>query len=260
MSRVESTCPKCGHHQGAPGAECEACGVIFAKVRDPEVRQPRAVAPAGDLGSFGFRRMISEADRLYIEQYHRHWWEILANLEQRNQYAVSDAMRRPLGAIVEQGTGIGAALVRIVAGSHRPFEIAVLSEADEVVLTLERPFFLLFSSLDVKGPTGRLLGRVRRRFAILNRRYDLEDARGEVFAHIESRHIRIWTFPVLDADGRERAMIAKKWSGLGREYFTDADNFGVDFGEGGWTDEQKAVIFAAAISVDFDFFENNQNR
>lgn len=259
MSRLETTCPKCGYLHTAPQAECEACGVIFAKLRTA-VERPPATQAAGDLGSFGFRQMIAEPDRLYIEQYHRHWWEILLNWEQRNQYAVSDVMHRSLGAIVEQGTGLAAALVRVFAGSHRPFEIAVLSNADEVVLTLERPFFFLFSSLDVKGPTGRLLGRVTRRFALLNREYDLEDAHGNVFAHIRSRHVHIWTFPVLDTAGRQRGMIAKKWSGMRKEYFTDADNFGVDFGDGAWTDEQRAVIFAAAISVDFDFFENNQNR
>lgn len=160
--------------------------MIFAKLRSPAER-PDPREAAGDLGSFGFRQMIAEPDRLYIEQYHRHWWEILLNWEQRNQYAVSDGMRRSVGAIVEQGTGFGAALVRVVAGSHRPFEIAVLSNANEVVLTLERPFFFLYSSLDVKGPTGRLLGRVKRRFAVLNREYDLEDAHGNLFARIQSR-------------------------------------------------------------------------
>jgi uncharacterized protein YxjI len=261
MSDLETRCPRCGYEHPSPQAECAACGVIFAKIKaEPSPGGAAPAAPAADLGSHGFQQLLVEPEKLFIEQHHRHWWEILMNLEQRNEYSVMDPMRRQLGTVVEQGTGLGNALVRIVTGSHRPFEIAVVSPANEVLLELERSFFILFSSMDVKGPTGRLIGRVHRRFGVVNRRYDLEDASGRTFAQIVSRHIKIWTFPVVDASGNERGMIAKKWSGLGREYFTDADSFGVDFGVGGWTAEQRAVIFGAAIAIDFDFFENNQKR
>ena len=54
------------------------------------------------------------------------------------------------------------------------------------------------------------------------------------------------------------ALISKRWGGGLREIFTDADTFMVDFGNGIWTEEQRQVIFAAAMSIDFDFFENNQ--
>jgi hypothetical protein len=32
----------------------------------------------------------------------------------------------------------------------------------------------------------------------------------------------------------------------------------IDFENSQWTDPQRTVIFAAAISIDFDFFEDNQ--
>ena len=68
----------------------------------------------------------------------------------------------------------------------------------------------------------------------------------------------MWTFPVEGADGARTATISKKWSGVLREALSDADTFRIDFGSGGWTDEQRAVILAAALAIDFDFFENNQ--
>ncbi|MFO7699843.1 MAG: phospholipid scramblase-related protein, partial [Acidimicrobiia bacterium] len=176
------------------------------------------------------------------------------------EYRVRDPSQRVVGWVVEQGRGLAAALVRVFAGSHRPFEILVLSPEEEPVLEFRRDFFFLFSSMEVRGPAGQLLGRIERRFSLLNRVYDLIGPRGQLFARIESRLFKVWTFPVLDPSGVERARIAKKWSGWGKELFTDADNFGVDFGPHPWTPEQRAVIFAAAIAVDFDFFENNQQR
>ena len=42
--------------------------------------------------------------------------------------------------------------------------------------------------------------------------------------------------------------------------YPDADTYLVDFSNDSWSTEQRAVILGAAISIDFDFFENNQSR
>ena len=42
------------------------------------------------------------------------------------------------------------------------------------------------------------------------------------------------------------------------EIFADADTFRVAIESGTWTGSERWVLFAAAISIDFDFFENNQ--
>ncbi|MCB1058253.1 MAG: zinc ribbon domain-containing protein, partial [Acidobacteria bacterium] len=50
-----STCPRCGHELEAPAAECSACGVIFARLREAADRPPRvpvARPPKVSLGSF----------------------------------------------------------------------------------------------------------------------------------------------------------------------------------------------------------------
>ncbi len=253
MSANATICPKCNHEHDRPTSECEKCGGIFAKQRRREER-----SNTSDEFEYGFKLLLLDPQRLFIQQQHLHWWEILLNWEQRNEYWVQNGDGRLVGSIVEQGKGLIAALLRVFAGSHRPFSISVLSNEDEEVLEFSRDFFFLFSDMNVVGPTGRRFGRVRRRFAILSRKYDLEDGHGRVFAQIRSPLFRIWTFPILDASGRERARISKKWSGFTKEAFTDADNFGVDFGDGRWTPEQRAVIFAASIAIDFDFFENNQ--
>lgn len=104
------------------------------------------------------------------------------------------------------------------------------------------------------------MGGIHRRFGILHKKYDLRDENGQLFARIESPIWRLWTFPVLDLGGQERAVITKRWGGFLREMFTDADNYLVDFMTHPWTIQQRAAIFAAAVSIDFDFFENNQGR
>ena len=62
----------------------------------------------------------------------------------------------------------------------------------------------------------------------------------------------------MDLQGKKVANIAKKWGGALREVFTNADAFLIDYGAANWKAHERAVIFAAAISIDFDFFEQNK--
>ncbi len=112
--------------------------------------------------------------------------------------------------------------------------------------------------MDVRS-ADRRIGRIVRRFA-LRARYELYDEMERLFATIVRPLTSIWTFQLADADGRPRGEIAKKWSGLGQELFTDVDKFRVMVDADDWTLEQKAVALAAAMAIDFDFFENNQRR
>ena len=128
----------------------------------------------------------------------------------------------------------------------------------EVALTLSRRFSFFFSTVRVESGQGRPLGHIRRRFGLLWRVYDLEDERGRVVARIKSPIWRLWTFPVLDAHGQTMGQISKKWAGFAQEYFTDADNFQIDFGKHAWTAQERALVLASAVLIDFDWFENNQ--
>lgn len=216
--------------------------------------------PNSDLAP-GLQRLLGDSQVLLVEQHARQWLEILLNWEQRNEYAVTGVNNALVGSVVEQARGFGSALARLTLGSHRPFEICVLEPGtNEVMLEFRRPFFFLFSNLEVQSATGRLLGRVERRFGLIAKKYELLNAEDEIFARISSPAWRPWTFPVLTVEGEECARITKKWSGLAREFYTDADNFAIDFGTMDWSLEERAVLFAAAISIDFDFFENNQGR
>lgn len=198
-----------------------------------------------------------EAAVLYVRQ-KKEWAEIVIDLETVNKYEVLDESGAQVGFILEKGGGITAWLKRVILRSHRPFEVDVLDGSSSGMLRLTRSFFFFFSDLSVLTPEGERLGSVHRRFGIIYKKYDLKDSTGQIFARIQSPFWRLWTFPIRTAHGTEAGSIAKRWGGGLREIFTDADTFRIDFSQADWTLAQRAVIFAAAVSVDFDFFENNQ--
>lgn len=198
-----------------------------------------------------------EARVLLVEQHARAWLEILFDWEQRNEYSVSRSGGGHAGTIIEQGKGFGAALARVLLGSRRPVLATVFTPHRDPILDIARPFHFLFSDMRVENAAGEPLGRVRQRFGLLKRLYDLHDQEGRLFARIEGPLWHPYTFRILDVEGEHVATITKKWAGLSQEYFTDADNFRVDFGEVPWSLDERATIFAAAITIDFDYFENN---
>jgi hypothetical protein len=204
--------------------------------------------------------MITPHRRLKIRQ-EREWGEILLGWETANQYTVWGG-GRTVAVVLEKSEGLEAALLRQFLGSHRPLDIQVTDIGEQQgLLRCKRPFFWFFSNMEVRtAHKNRLLGSVRRRFNILYRWYDLHDERGRLFATIRSPLLRFWTFRIHDKAGNPQGLIAKKWSGLLQEACSDADNFAIDFGTHDWTMAQRCVLFAAALSIDFDFFENNDRR
>jgi hypothetical protein len=203
------------------------------------------------------RDVLESAEQYFIHQ-KKEWAEIIVDFETRNQYEVLDAEGDAAGTISEVSSGIGGFMKRNVFGSHRSLDVRVHDGDGQPALSMARPFFFWFSSLDILEEGGAKLGRVDRRFGLIYKKYDLLDAHGRCFAEIRSPRWRLWTFPVRHVNGVSEATISKKWGGALREVFADADTFRVAFESGTWTAAERLVLFAAAISIDFDFFENNQ--
>lgn len=252
------SCPKCAHEQLA-GDECTECGLIFVKYQKNAEPRERMAEARADRFSSPVHAVVNGTSVLEIDQHARHWWEMLFNWEQRNQYSISDGMRHR-GYVVEQGKTLLDVLARMFLGSHRPLQLHVFGPDDRIAITLTRPFYWILSRMSVEDGSGSVLGTVVKRWSLLRKHYDLHEA-NRLFAVISSGFFRIWTFPVLDAaSGEQLAVVSKQWGGLVREYMTDADKFRVEFTSPSLSIEEKSIIFAAALSIDFDYFENNNRR
>ena len=65
---------------------------------------------------------------------------------------------------------------------------------------------------------------------------------------------RIRTFRFFGG-GKERAVISKKWSGMGAELFLDSDMFAVSFIDPALTATERLVLLAAGLFIDLRYFE-----
>ncbi len=177
----------------------------------------------------------------------------LLGVETRNKYEVRDVNGAPIGFAAEQGKGFLQVLARMFMGHWRTFEIHFFDLGRQLVLRAHHPFRFFFQRLEVFDAQGRPLGALQQRFAFFSRRFDVEDARGQVVMEMRSPFFRVWTYPFFRGT-LEQGRIEKKWGGLLREAFTDADTFRVAFGPT-LSSPERWLMLAAAVFVDLQYFE-----
>lgn len=207
------------------------------------------LVPAASRAVARFARL----DRLWVRQRKR-WVEILLSLEMKNAYDVIGPDDMPVLRVEEQGEGFASFLKRIFLGPFRWFDTHVLDVGTrEVALTLHRPFRFIFHQLEVRAPDGTRLGTIQRRWSWIRRIYSILDPEGREVAMLFGPVFRPWTFEV-QVGGAVRGMIQKRWSGLAKEMFTDADNFRIEL-EQIEDDQLRALVFAATVLIDVVHFE-----
>ncbi len=194
-------------------------------------------------------------ERLTVRQ-RKKWLEILFSLEMKNEYDVFDQTQRPVLHVREEGSGFLSFLKRVFLGPARPFTASVTDPSgSEVWMQLRRPFRFIFHRLEVHGADGTLLGGIRKKWSWIRRIYDIENGRGEIVAELFGPILKPWTFEIR-VRGQPRGAIRKRWSGWGKELFTDADNFGVELAN--LDRDLKMLAFAATVLIDVVHFERSK--
>ena len=196
---------------------------------------------------------LSSVEGLVISQ-KKEWGEIISGFETKNKYVVLDSMGNELYRAAEEK---GSLLARWFLKALRPFEICVRTYEDQLVLRVVRPFRFFFYRLDVFDAQGGLLGTIERRFSLLRRIYSVLDSSRQEAYQLFGPILHPWTFEIREGD-MVHGKITKKWSGLLKEGFTDADNFGITFPPG-WDIKLKALFLGAVFLIDFAHFENTGN-
>ena len=175
--------------------------------------------------------------------------EIFTPFETANRYSIHTSDGAQLMYAYEESSGLSRQFV----GSHRALSIHVLDGDGAPVLKASRDFFWFRSHLRVDA-NGRRIGALNRVFG-LGRKFALVDSKEREITRIASGIFRPHTFIAKDTNGGEMARVTKQWSGFGREMFTDADTFVVQFTDGSAGNDFRLLMLASAFAIDLDFFE-----
>ena len=196
---------------------------------------------------------LSSINSLIVQQ-KKEWGEILTGFETKNRYVVMDPSGRELYYAAEEG---GSALLRVFLKALRPFELHIVSPDGQTIIRAKRPFRFFFHRIDVFDRAGQIIGSIEKRFSLIRRIYSVMDRNGKEGYQLFGPILHPWTFEIKQ-DDRFLGKITKKWSGLLKEGFTDADNFGVSF-PADWSVRLKALFLGAVFLIDFVHFEDKGN-
>ena len=177
--------------------------------------------------------------------------EAITGFETRNHYELQTSEGQAVMWAYEESAGLS----RIFLKKHRPLTLHVAGRDGRDFLVASRKFFWFFMHLRVHSSDGRPIGAIRRKWGLLKRKMVIEDASGEVVADVAGPVFRPNTFTMHRHD-QEIGKITKRWSGIGREMFTDADTFMVELPTDQVDDDFQSLALATAFAVDLDFFEN----
>lgn len=185
----------------------------------------------------------------------KEWGEILTDFETKNKYVVRNESGVEVYWAAEEG---GSILLRWFLKALRPFTMVVLNADKNVLIRVKRPFRFYFHEATVVDASGESIGRLSKRFSIIRKKYSVFDSADNEVYQLFGPLLRPWTF-IIKRDGEEFGKITKKWSGLLKESFTDADNFGVEF-PSTWDVKLKALFLGAVFLLDFVHFEDKNNK
>jgi uncharacterized protein YxjI len=175
----------------------------------------------------------------------------LFGFESRNKYVI-EAGGAPIAYAAEQGKGLLGHFARQLLGHMRTFEVHVFDMGRNLLFRAVHPFRFFLQRLDVVAADGRPLGAIQQRFAFFAKRFDVLDAGGDLLLSVSSP---LWTVS-FERQGAEAARVEKKWAGLLKEAFTDADRFRVSFPEASLGADARLLVLAAALFIDLQYFED----
>lgn len=214
---------------------------------------------------------------------------VFLGFEQANQYRIMDPMGNVLGFMRERDFGIVKMVMRQVYRLHRPFLVDLFDPEGNHIFTIKRPF--LFINLHIRAiipgvmmqgalvePEGLIVGESVQSWHLWRRRYNLfrltgENADFDQFGAIDAPFL-LFSFPVTNEEGVVMGAVDRNWVGIGRELFTDTGVYILRMGPLSFDGveeyantarepmnlDQRAVLLANAVSVDFDYFSRHSNN
>lgn len=213
---------------------------------------------------------LTTIDELFVKQ-KVELLEAFIGFETNNKFTIKNSMGQKIFWASEDTD----CCTRNCCGSMRPMDIKIMDANKHEVIHLNRPLRCdscwcpcFLQEMEVTAPPGNFIGKIEQNWSILSPSFDIKDATGETVLKIEGPCCTFSIcgdveFQLMTTNGHNVGKISKKWSGFGRELFTDADFFGISFPID-LDVRMKAVMLGACFLIVsfllFIFFYNSKPR
>jgi uncharacterized protein YxjI len=123
-------------------------------------------------------------------------------------------------------------------------------EDGPLAMSLRRGVAFLHAHVSVRDAVGQEIGRFKSKLFSIGGGFHVLDPQGNEVADIKGDW-KGWNFRFLSADGSELGKVTKKWAGIGKEFFTSADNYMIALDEHRHLPRESAMLLlAAGLAID----------
>lgn len=209
---------------------------------------------------------LAQVDQLLVHQ-KVEILEAFTGFETNNKYEVVNTLGQRVYVAAEDTNFC----VRNCCGNSRPFKMKIYDNSTKEVIRMHRYlrckscwFPCCLQKMVVEAPIGTVIGYVKQAWSLCYPRFKIQNANEETVLRISGPCCTCQIcgdikFEVLSADGSTHVgKVTKQWTGLAKELFTDADNFGVSFPMD-LDVHVKATLMAAIFLIDFMYYEETKS-
>lgn len=130
-----------------------------------------------------------------------------------------------------------------------PFDIEITTASGEKLISVKRGVAIFRSTVEVFDEKDRLLGTFKQKFFSIGGKFDILDKNEKPAATLQGKWTG-WDFK-FSHENKQLAQVSKKWAGLGKEFFTSADNYVLKIEETVPSDSPlRQLILAAVMCID----------
>lgn len=132
---------------------------------------------------------------------------------------------------------------------YTPFHIEIREPQGRTLIHIKRGVSLFLSKVEVCDEEQTLLGRFKQKFFSIGGKFDVLSPDDEVLCQLTGKWTG-WNFS-FGYQGVEFARVSKQWSGIGKEFFTSADNYALTIDSSIEEDSPlRSLIMAAVMCID----------
>lgn len=131
-----------------------------------------------------------------------------------------------------------------------PFHMEIRTPEGKTIITVKRGVSFFLSNVEVLDENNQLIGRFKQKFFSIGGKFEVFDASERSLCMLKGKWTS-WKFKFVAHDGKEFATVTKKWSGIGKELFTSADNYILQISPEVPADHPlRQLIMAAVMCID----------
>ncbi|GAA3750926.1 MULTISPECIES: phospholipid scramblase-related protein [Flavobacterium] len=130
-----------------------------------------------------------------------------------------------------------------------PFNIEITTASGEKLITVRRDIAIFRSTVEVLDEKDHLIGTFKQKFFSIGGKFDILDKNEKPVATLQGKWTG-WDFK-FSHEGKQLAQVNKKWAGLGKEFFTTADNYALQIEDSVPADSSlRQLILGAVMCID----------